>query len=115
MRLTSEFWISALTRRLLNEGGFAAVIKRGATEAGAVFFVVRARSGNLTLYGPAPQVDYDEAKPSERYFTPLVQAGSQGDIDATLERELRFDPDIWIVELEAEEEAVARLIEIRKP
>lgn len=115
MRLTSEFWVSALTRRLQNEGGFAAVVKRGATEAGAVFLILRPRAGNLSLFGPAPQTNYDEARPSERYFAPLVRSGSQEDIDAKLEREMRFDPDIWIVELETEEQALDRLIEIRTP
>ncbi|MEX0955421.1 MAG: DUF1491 family protein [Rhizobiaceae bacterium] len=115
MRLTSEFWVSALTRRLQTEGGFAAVVRRGATEAGAVFLILRTRAGDLSLYGPAPQADYDEARPSERYFAPLVRIGLQEDIDSKLEREMRFDPDVWIVELETEEEALGRLIEIRTP
>lgn len=115
MRLTSDFWVSALMRRVQNEGGFAAVIRRGATEAGAVFLILRTRLGELSLYGPAPQADYGEARPSERLFTPLVRAGSQADIDAKLEREMRFDPDVWIVELEAEEDALGRLVEIRTP
>lgn len=115
MRVTSDFWVSALTRRLQNEGGFSAVIKRGATEAGAVFLILRSRTGELGLYGPAPQVDYDEARPSERLFAKLIEAASQDDIDAKLAREMRFDPDVWVVELEADEETLARLIEIRTP
>lgn len=115
MRLTSDFWVSALTRRLQNEGGFAAVVRRGATEAGAVFLILRTRMGELSLYGPAPQADYDEARPSERHFMPLIKSGSQSDIDGKLEREMRFDSDIWVVELEADEETLGRLIEIRTP
>lgn len=115
MRVTSDFWVSALTRRVQNEGGFAAVIRRGATEAGAIFLVSRSRLGELSLFGPAPQADYDEARPSERLFVLLVKAGSQAEVDAKLEREMRFDPDIWIVELETGEEAIARLVEIRTP
>ncbi|MEP2580565.1 MAG: DUF1491 family protein, partial [Roseibium sp.] len=37
MRVTSEFFVSALVRRVFGEGGFAAVSRRGAPEAGAVF------------------------------------------------------------------------------
>lgn len=115
MRLTSDFWVSALMRRLRGEGGFATIIKRGATEAGAVFLILRSRTGELDLYGPAPQTDYDQVRPSERLFALLVSAGSQDDIDARLDREMRFDPDVWIVELEADADTIARMIEITKP
>jgi hypothetical protein len=115
VRLTSDFWVSALMRRVQQEGGFAAIIRRGATEAGAIFITLRSRTGELSLYGPAPQTDYEDAKPMDRLFAPLVLAGSQDDIDARLGREMRFDPDVWIVELEAEEAALSRLVEITKP
>ena len=48
MRLTSDFWVSALMRRVFAEGGFAAVARRGASEAGAVFVVTRNRVGQST-------------------------------------------------------------------
>jgi hypothetical protein len=115
MRVTSDLWVSALLRRVQSEGGFGAVVRRGATEAGAIFLTLRSRTGDIDLYGPAPQTGYDDARPTERHFTPLVNAGAQEDIDAKLERELRFDPDIWVVELEIGEERFAELIEIRTP
>lgn len=115
MRVTSDFWVSALLRRLQGEGGFGAVMRRGAAEAGAIFLISRSRMGELSLFGPAPQTGYDGARPSERYFVQLVSAGAQEDIDAKLEREMRFDPDIWVVELEIGEERLAELIEIRTP
>ncbi len=115
MRVTSDLWVSALVRRLQGEGGFATIIRRGATEAGAIFLIVRGRAGELSLFGPAPQADYDEARPSERYFALLSETVEEADVDARLEREMRFDPDIWVVELEASVEAVERLIEIRTP
>ncbi|MET0943059.1 MAG: DUF1491 family protein, partial [Mesorhizobium sp.] len=43
MRVTSELWVSALTRRVFSGGGFAAILKRGAAEAGAVFILSRNR------------------------------------------------------------------------
>ncbi|MBO6719137.1 MAG: DUF1491 family protein [Rhizobiaceae bacterium] len=112
MRVTSEFWVSALIRRIQKDGGFAAVIRRGATEAGAIFLVQRTRLGDLLLYGPAPQADYDEARPMERRFALLVRSHSQSDIDVRLEREMRFDPDVWIVELEVEETMLSGMVEI---
>ncbi len=99
MRVTSEFWVSALVRRVFAEGGFAAVEGRGAREAGTVFIVVRDRFGHVRLFGPAAQASYDETRPSERRFTVLVE-NEQDKIDARLQRERRFDPDLWVVEIE---------------
>ncbi|EHK53596.1 DUF1491 family protein, partial [Allomesorhizobium alhagi] len=55
MRVTTDLFVSALVRRIFAAGGFAAVVKRGATEAGAVFVIARGRLGDASLYGPAPQ------------------------------------------------------------
>lgn len=99
MRVTSEFWVSALMRRVFSAGGFAAVVRRGATEAGAVFIHQRDRMGRVELYAPAPQTSYDEARPDDRYFVRLT-AGEQDEADRRIEKELRFDPDIWVVEVE---------------
>lgn len=115
MRVTSDLWVAALLRRLQGEGGFGAVVRRGATEAGAIFLISRSRMGELSLFGPAPQAGYDDARPSERLFVQLLSAGTQEDIDAKLEREMRFDPDFWVVELEVGVERLANLIEIRTP
>lgn len=115
MRVTADLWVSALLRRVFSAGGFAAVAKRGATEAGAVFVLARGRLGETALFGPAPQTSYDSAKPDERHFT-LIGEGEEPDaLEARLEREKRFDPDIWVVEIEAGAVPVEELISVRKP
>jgi len=100
MRVTSEFWVSALVRRVFADGGFAAVARRGAREAGAIYVLRRTRLGEIELYGPAPQTAYEEARPDERCFIRLLQTLEQAEIDKRLEREARFDADLWVVELE---------------
>lgn len=115
MRVTADFWVSALIRRVFGAGGFAAVVKRGATEAGAVFVVTRNRLGEAFLYGPAPQTSYDSAKPDERFFTPIGVGEDADAIEARLEREKRFDPDIWVVEIEAGSIPLEDLISVRMP
>lgn len=45
MRVTTDLWVSAMVRRVFSSSGFAAVIQRGATEAGAVFVLTRDRFG----------------------------------------------------------------------
>ena len=113
MRVTTDFWVSALVRRVFAAGGFAAIVKRGATEAGAVFVLSRGRMGEVALYGPAPQTSYDSAKPDERFFS-LLDAGDDGsDVYARLEREKKFDPDIWVVEIEAGTVPVEELLSVK--
>lgn len=103
MRLKSGIWVAAYIRRCQIEGAFAAMRRRGAEEAGAIFIKVSRLDGTGTLYGPAPQTVFDEAQPSDRFFTIVLGRDSpvaDADIEARLEREIRFDPDIWIVESE---------------
>lgn len=103
MRLKSGIWASAYLRRCNIEGAFAAVRRRGADEAGAVFIKLNRLDGTGILYGPAPQSVFDDARPADRLFT--IVLGRDGpvpdaEIEARLTRELKFDPDIWIVEVE---------------
>jgi len=102
MRLKSGIWVAAYVRRCHSEGVFAAVRRRGAEEAGAIFVKVTRLDGTAELYGPAPQTAFDDARPSERAFTHVLRAqpASEADVEAYLAREVRFDPDVWIVEIE---------------
>jgi hypothetical protein len=103
VRLKSGIWVAAYLRRCNIEGAFAAVRRRGAEEAGAVFIKVNRLDGTATLYGPAPQSAFDEARPADRIFTATLGGDKlvpEADIEARLVREIRFDPDVWIIEVE---------------
>ena len=103
MRLKSGIWVAAYLRRCNVEGAFAAVRRRGADEAGAVFILVNRLDGTVTLYGPAPQSLFEEARPSERMFTAVLggkTAVAEADADARIAREIKFDPDVWVIEVE---------------
>jgi hypothetical protein len=103
MRLKSALWVAAYLRRCNVEGVFAAVRRRGAEEAGAVFVRVSRLDGTSDLFGPAPQSAFDEGRAAERLFTALAggkEPAAEADIETKLTRELKFDPDIWIVEVE---------------
>ena len=115
MRVTTDLWVSALLRRVFSAGGFAAVVKRGATEAGAVFVLARGRLGEITLFGPAPQTSYDAGKPDDRFFSLLGTGDDAALFDARLEREKKFDPDIWVVEIEAGAVPVEELLSVKTP
>ncbi len=106
MRLKSGIWIAAYLRRCNIEGAFAAVRRRGAEEAGAIFIKVSRLDGTATLYGPAPQSAFDDAQPADRLFAAVLgneQGVAEADIESRLGREIKFDPDLWIVEVEDRE------------
>jgi len=102
MRLKSAIWVAAYIRRCNGEGAFAAVRRRGAEEAGAIFIKLNRLDGTAELFGPAPQSAFDEAHPSDRAFirglgeAPVPEAK----VEERIGREVRFDPDAWIVEVE---------------
>jgi hypothetical protein len=101
MRLKSGIWVAAYLRRCQTEGVFGAVRRRGAEEAGAVFVKLALLDGNAILYAPAPQTAYDDSRPIERVFTPSPpQPVAEQSVEERLRKEISFDPDVWIVEIE---------------
>jgi hypothetical protein len=101
MRLKSSIWVAAYLRRCQTEGIFGAVRRRGAEEAGAVFIKLALLDGNAMLYTPAPQTVYDDSRPIERIFAPASREPvAEPAVEERLAKEIRFDPDAWIVEIE---------------
>lgn len=102
MRLKSGIWVSAYLRRCMTEGAYAVVRRRGAEEAGAVFIKINRLDGTADLFGPAPQSAFDEAHPADRAFSVCLpsQPVPEPEVEKYLTREIRFDPDVWIVEVE---------------
>jgi len=101
MRLKTSIWVAAYLRRCQSAGVFGAVRRRGAEEAGAVFVKVATMDGSAMLYVPAPQTVYDESRPIERLFMPVSpNPMPEQSVEDRLTREVRFDPDAWIVETE---------------
>lgn len=101
MRLKTEFYVSMLTRRVFSMGGFAAIEKRGADEAGAIFIRQRFRDGLENLFAPAPQMLASEE--GERRFELRIEKGERNTVEELLARERRFDSDLWVIELEIDE------------
>ncbi|MDY8107723.1 DUF1491 family protein [Fulvimarina sp. 2208YS6-2-32] len=100
MRITSELFVSQLTRRVFNDGGFAAIERKGAEAAGAIYIVSRDRLGQVTLFAPAFQSLVEDG--GMRAFV-REPATDESTFQARFEREARFDPDFWLVEIETGE------------
>jgi hypothetical protein len=102
MRLKSAIWVAAYVRRCNGAGAFAAVRRHGSDEAGAIFIKLNRLDGTAELFGPAPQAVFEEAHPAERAFTRClgIEPVPEQLVENRLTREIRFDPDAWIVEVE---------------
>jgi hypothetical protein len=98
-RLRSDFWVAAYLRRCSGEGVSAMLRRRGAAEAGAIFVKLDRLDGSATLFGPAPQSLLAEDL-GERLFAPVLVDAVPPDVEERLLREIRFDPDLWLVEID---------------
>ena len=104
MRLRSDIFVSALTRRVFARGDFAAVEAKGAEEAGAVFLRQVSRDGTESLFAPAPQSFFDADDSNHaRLFEARLERTDAGAVTEAIARERRFDPDLWVVSIEADD------------
>ncbi len=99
MRLKSEIWVHALLRRCFVQGQFGAVLRKGAAEAGAIYIVINHLDGTVELLGPPPGAAIDER--GERLWTEVIPpVTTAAAVAPFIERLAKFDPDIWVVEIE---------------
>jgi hypothetical protein len=96
MGLRADIWVSAYLRRAGVEGAFAALRRRGSAEAGAIYVLVDCLDGRVALFEPAPSKD-DERRWMRAHDAEWI---TSAEAEAKLQRQLKFDPDIWIVETE---------------
>ena len=95
-RLASSVLVGALIRRAESEGGFGAIVAKGDVTAGAVAVVLRERGRPAALLERV-------LRPDGRYEwrqTSSQDTDNEQDLSALLDRKRRFDPDLWIVELD---------------
>ena len=95
MLLSSDLWVSALIRRAELGGAFATVVRHGDQRAGTV--VVKAfntRTRRARLYTEAFGPD------GERLWIQPVTSESESELDAYIQRQIAYDSDLWVVEIE---------------
>lgn len=100
LRIKSELWVKAYLRRCQAEGASAVVVRRGDQDAGAIYICINRLDRTLTLYGPAP-VGLDGGETERRWVRCLAaKVVREQEAAAYLMRQIEFDSDIWIVEVE---------------
>ena len=98
MLLSTDIWVSALIRRAELGGAFAVVARKGDARAGAVLVKVLNRSdGSARLLSEATRGD------GERVWMRPAASEEEPDLDRYIERAIRIDPDVWVVEIEDRE------------
>ena len=92
-RIVSSILVSALLRRAEAEGGFGVVLAKGDPTAGSVAVLLTERGVNPRLFERLLQAD-------GRYAWQESTLGAEGNLDSLIERRRRFDPDLWLIELD---------------
>jgi hypothetical protein len=100
MRVRSDIWVKAYLRRCQSEAVSVVIVRRGDDAAGAIFISVDRLDGTVFLYGPAP-AGLVESEAERRWISCF---GSQSVVEEKakdyLRRQQKFDPDLWIIEVE---------------
>jgi hypothetical protein len=99
-RIKSGIFVAAYIRRVQVEGSFAVLRHRGAEDAGAIFVKVDRLDGTAALYGPAPQSLITEDDGIRRFVRLTPEGATPLDAETKMQREFRFDPDLWVIESE---------------
>ena len=94
-RLTARFWIDAYLTRLRLADIPAFVTARGDATAGAVVVKLNRLDGTSAAFARSWAPDMTGG----RVWTSLAD-GPEAEVDAALARQRRFDPDLWVIEVE---------------
>jgi hypothetical protein len=95
MMLSTDIWVAALIRRAELGGGFGMVVRKGDARAGSVLVkTLNLSDRSLRLYGEATRGD------GERVWMRPALSDQEADLDRYIERAIKIDPDVWIVEIE---------------
>ena len=99
MRLKAELFAKSYLRRCAAADVAAVVVRHGDDDAGAVWIKVSRRDGTAALYGPAPAGI--ESEVGDRLVSVHLPDGTADDaVESYLERQRRFDSDLWVIEVE---------------
>lgn len=95
-RLRAEIWVKALIRRCEVAGAAAMVVRRGDATSGVVLVKVNRLDRTAQVFAPARAGDGALVWMAGTGPAPVPET----DADAYIERQRKFDPDLWVVEIE---------------
>jgi hypothetical protein len=95
-RVKAGIWVSMATRLSDIAGRPAAVIRKGDPDSGGILCILRGREGLMAL----SQVRDAEGRPAWLRATGAAPV-DEATADAYVARQVKRDPDVWVVEFEA--------------
>jgi hypothetical protein len=95
-RIAASVLASGLIRKAQGEGGFGAVLAKGDPTAGSILVILLERGGNPRLLERLLQPDgrYSWQESGSR------RVENQREVPEFIARRRRFDPDLWVIELD---------------
>ena len=96
MRLKAGLWVRALIRRAEAGGAAAFVVRKGDETAGTVLIRLSRLDGTCTVLSPTTAMDGGREWLRATGAEPVPDA----DADAYVARQLGYDPDLWVIEIE---------------
>ncbi len=97
-RLKAGIFVRALLRRAEVQGASAFIVRKGNEEAGAIILKLSKLDGNCLVLNQAR-----DGKGELVWARPLGDWGDEPRAHAWFEKQVKYDPDIWIVEIEDRE------------
>jgi hypothetical protein len=94
-RLKAGIFVRAIVRRAEVAGASAFIVRKGSEEAGAVIITVSRLDRTCLLLNQAR-----DGKGNLVWARPLGDWGEEPTARTWLDKQIKFDPDLWIVEIE---------------
>ena len=95
-RVKAGLWVKMALRLADQAGRAGVVLRKGDPDSGGILVVLRGREG-LTVLSQVRAADGSQAWLRATGAAPVDQETA----DSYLERQLRIDPDLWIIECDA--------------
>ncbi len=96
MGLTTGIWVRAQVRICDRAFIPATIVRHGHDEAGTVLVKVNRFEAGVTVYAQATSLDGEPAWSRGTGPKPV----SEPEADAYIERQVKYDPDVWVLEIE---------------
>ena len=95
-RLKAGIFVRAIIRRAEVAGAQAYVVRKGSEDSGAIFLKVSRLDGTSVVLDQARR----GAEGDLVWVKPLGDSTDEEKARAFFDRQVKFDPDVWIVEIE---------------
>jgi hypothetical protein len=95
--LSTDFWVGALLRRIEQGGGFGYIARKGDAKAGGVILKV------VNLMTRQAYVLREVQGHDGALWMRPIKTDDEAEIDIYLQKQIKFDADLWVVEVEDRE------------